>query len=64
MNPDVPGFLGPVKIRGQLAQLSSLALALGSAVTLAATSLTLLVMGHPQQAFTCLREALSDRRHW
>jgi len=64
VDPDIPAILRRVKCPGQLAQLNSCSLALFTAATLAATALTLLVMGFPQQSLTCLREALSDYRHW
>lgn len=64
MHPDIPDNLRRVKCQGQLAQLNSCLWSLFTAATLAATALTLLVMGFPQASLTCLKEALSDYRHW
>lgn len=64
MHPDIPAKMRRVKWHGQLAQLSSSARSLFTAATLAASALTVLVMGFPQKAFVLLREALSDHRHW
>ena len=64
MQPDIPAKMRRVKCVGQLAQLSSCSMALFTAATLAATALTLLVMGFPQASWTCLREAFIGHRHW
>ena len=62
MQPDIPANMRRVKCFGQLAQLNSCSMALFTAATLAATALTLLVMGFPQAFFVCLREAFLGHR--
>lgn len=62
MHPDIRHSLRRVKCLGQLAQLNSCLIALFTAATLAATALTVLVMGHPQAFFVCLREAILGHR--
>lgn len=64
MYPDIPAKMRRVKCVGQLAQLNSCSMALLTAATLAATALTLLVMGFPHASLTCVKEALSGHRHW
>lgn len=64
MQPDISHILRRVKCHGQLAQLNSCLLVLFTAATLAATALTMLVMGFPQASLTCLREACFGHRHW
>lgn len=63
MQPDIPAIMRRVKCHGQLAQLNSCLWSLFTAATLAATALTMLVMGFPQASLTCLKEALFGHRH-
>lgn len=64
MHPDILAITRRVKWHGQLAQLNSCLRSLFTAATLAATALTLLVMGFPQASWTCVREAFLGHRHW
>ena len=58
MKPDSADMLGIVKASGQLAQLTSFARRLGAASFLCGAAATLLVIGYPQTALACLREAI------